>query len=100
MLLASPDDMLVTFRQYMQVNKVQFSARGLALLEGALTITAGYERASPTRVNITFQSASLVRRVVKNGIYAPSNAGARAAGAVVSEELRLVAGDIQPRGVA
>lgn len=44
-----------------QVNKVHFSARGLALLEGALTITASYEPASPTRVNIAFQSANLVR---------------------------------------
>ena len=43
------------------VNTVGFCVAGLGMLKGALTIEASYQAVSPTRVDISFQSASLVR---------------------------------------
>uniref|UniRef100_A0A7S3VUD6 Plastid lipid-associated protein/fibrillin conserved domain-containing protein n=1 Tax=Dunaliella tertiolecta TaxID=3047 RepID=A0A7S3VUD6_DUNTE len=40
-------------------NVVQFSVSGLSQFRGALSIRAGYEPASPSRVNINFQEATL-----------------------------------------
>eukprot|EP00983_Pelagomonas_calceolata_P016776 528313-Pelagomonas_calceolata.AAC.6 len=42
-----------------QTNVVQFSVSGLSQFRGALSIRAGYEPASPSRVNINFQEATL-----------------------------------------
>ena len=42
------------------VNRVAFSVAGLGMLRGALTIEASYSVVSPTRVDIKFESASLV----------------------------------------
>ncbi|CAI5491023.1 unnamed protein product [Closterium sp. Naga37s-1] len=41
-------------------NVVEFSVRGLGLLSGKLTIEATYTVASPTRVDIKFESSSIV----------------------------------------
>ena len=46
------------------VNDIAFSVAGLGMLRGALRIQAAYEAVSPSRVTISFQSASLVRPVV------------------------------------
>ena len=43
------------------VNTVGFCVSGLGMLRGALAIEASYQAVSATRVNIDFQSASLVR---------------------------------------
>ncbi|GJP69789.1 hypothetical protein CLOP_g798, partial [Closterium sp. NIES-67] len=41
-------------------NVVEFSVRGLGLLSGKLTIEATYTVSSPTRVDIRFESSSIV----------------------------------------
>lgn len=43
------------------VNTVGFCVAGLGMLRGALAIEASYRAVSPTRVDISFESASLVR---------------------------------------
>jgi hypothetical protein len=40
---------------------VEFSVLGLGTLQGALTIRAAYTPVSPTRVDISFTEATLVR---------------------------------------
>ena len=42
------------------VNDIAFSVAGLGMLRGGLRIQATYEAVSPSRVVISFQSASLV----------------------------------------
>lgn len=41
------------------VNRVDFSVTGFSALKGCLTITAGYDVASESRVNVAFQHAEL-----------------------------------------
>eukprot|EP00899_Mesostigma_viride_P007024 jgi/Mesvir1/16322/Mv09816-RA.1 len=50
----------VDVAQSRAINEVRFHVAGLGTLRGALTIVASYGVASPTRVDIKFQEASLV----------------------------------------
>eukprot|EP00897_Mesotaenium_endlicherianum_P006656 jgi/Mesen1/6018/ME000306S05288 len=51
---------IIDLPQSRAVNRVEFNVVGLSSLKGSLTIEASFSVASPTRVNIKFQSAQIV----------------------------------------